>query len=212
MQNHLFFSLLILYHVIQYSQEGDKLPKKISISKDNILNTALEIVRENGIEFVSNREIAKRLNCSIRPIYYQFENSEELMEELKKLMIKYFYDFLTNNMNDEMPKYKQTGINYIKFAKEEKNLFKVLFMSKTNLSIGEFIDAADGNFNEVEKYINMSTSLVGKDLKSFHVKMWLFTHGIATLLASDAIVLGDKQISELLSSEFKALMLLEGEK
>ena len=66
--------------------------------------------------------------------------------------------------------------------------------------------------NEVEKYINMSTSLVGKDLKSFHVKMWLFTHGIATLLASDAIVLGDKQISELLSSEFKALMLLEGEK
>ncbi len=201
-----------MYHVIQYSWEGDKLPKKISISKDDILNTALEIVRENGIEFVSNREIAKRLNCSIRPIYYQFENSEKLMEELKKLMIKYFYDFLINNMNDEMPKYKQTGINYIKFAKEEKNLFKVLFMSKTNLSIGEFIDAADGNFNEVEKYINMSTSLVGKDLKSFHVKMWLFTHGIATLLASDAIVLGDKQISELLSSEFKALMLLEEEK
>lgn len=198
--------------MIQYSWEGDKLPKKISISKDDILNTALEIVREKGIDFVSNREIAKKLNCSIRPIYYQFENSEELMEELKKLMIKYFYDFLTNNMNDEMPKYKQTGINYIKFAKEEKNLFKVLFMSKTNLSIGEFIDAADGNFNEVEKYINMSTSLVGKDLKSFHVKMWLFTHGIATLLASDAIVLGDKQISELLSSEFKALMLLEGEK
>ena len=188
------------------------MPKKISISKDNILNTALEIVREKGIEFVSNREIAKKLNCSIRPIYYQFENSEELMGELKKNMIKYFYDFLTNNMNDEMPKYKQTGINYIKFAKEEKNLFKVLFMSKTNLSIGEFIDAADGNFNEVEKYINMSTSLVGKDLKSFHVKMWLFTHGIANLLESDAIVLGDKQISELLSSEFKALMLLEEEK
>ena len=56
------------------------MPKKISISKDNILNTALEIVREKGIEFVSNREIAKKLNCSIRPIYYQFENSEEQLE------------------------------------------------------------------------------------------------------------------------------------
>ena len=42
--------------------------------------------------------------------------------------------------------------------------------------------------------------------------MWLFTHGLATLLACDAIKLNDKQISELLSSEFKALMLLEEEK
>ena len=71
------------------------MPKNISISKDNILNTALEIVREKGIDAVSNREIAKKLNCSIRPIYYQFKNSEELMMELNKVMIKYFYDFLT---------------------------------------------------------------------------------------------------------------------
>lgn len=85
-------------------------------------------------------------------------------------------------------------------------------MSKTNLSINEFIDVADGNFNEVEKYINMSTSLVGKDLKSFHVKMWLFTHGIATLIASGAVNLTDEEISNLLSSEFKALMLLGAEK
>lgn len=198
--------------MIQYSQEGDILPKNISISKDNILNTALEIVREKGIDAVSNREIAKKLNCSIRPIYYQFKNSEELMRELNKMMIKYFYDFLTNNMNDEMPKYKQTGINYIKFAKEEKNLFKVLFMSKTNLSISEFIGAAEDNINNIFKLIKGSTKLNDEEIMSFHTKMWLFTHGLATLLACDAIKLNDKQISELLSCEFKALMLLEEEK
>ena len=179
------------------------MPKNISISKDNILNTALEIVREKGIDAVSNREIAKKLNCSIRPIYYQFKNSEELIKELNKVMIKYFY---------EMPKYKQTGINYIKFAKEEKNLFKVLFMSKTNLSISEFIGAAEDNINNIFKLIKGSTKLNDEDIMSFHTKMWLFTHGLATLLACDAIKLNDKQISELLSSEFKALMLLEEEK
>ena len=109
-------------------------------------------------------------------------------------MIKYFYDFITSNMNDKMPKYKQTGINYIKFAKEENNIFKVLFMSKTNLSIREFIDTADENFDEVEKYINMSTSLTGENLKSFHVKMWLFTHGLATLIACKAVNLTDEEI------------------
>ena len=175
------------------------MPKQVKISKDDILRAALEIVRNDGIERVSNREIAKKLNCSIRPIYYQFENSEELLNELNKKMIKYFYDFMT-------------GINYIKFAKEENNIFKVLFMSKTNLSISEFIDTADENFDEVEKYINMSTSLTGENLKSFHVKMWLFTHGLATLIACKAVNLTDEEISKLLSSEFKALVLLENNK
>ena len=188
------------------------MPKKITITKEMILKTAFTIARKKGLDGISNREIAKKLNCSIRPIYYQFKNVEELYKDLYIEIEKYFYKFLLDNMNDEMPKYKQTGINYIKFAKEEKNIFKVLFMSKTNLSINEFIDVADGNFNEVEKYINMSTSLVGKDLKSFHVKMWLFTHGIATLIASGAVNLTDEEISNLLSSEFKALMLLGAEK
>ena len=85
-------------------------------------------------------------------------------------------------------------------------------MSKTNLSISEFIDTADGNFAEVEKYINKSTSLYGKDLKSFHAKMWLFTHGLATLIASEAINLSEEEISNLLSSEFRALVLLEDQK
>lgn len=89
-----------------------------------ILNTAFEIVRENGMEKLNNREIAKRLNCSIRPIYYQFKNVEEMQEELYQKIEKFFYQFLLDNMVDDIPKYKQVGINYIKFAKKEKTFFK----------------------------------------------------------------------------------------
>ena len=67
------------------------MPTKIKISKEMILETAFEIVRKNGIEKLSNRELANKLNCSIRPIYYQFENSEELQKELYRKIEKYFY-------------------------------------------------------------------------------------------------------------------------
>ena len=53
-----------------------KIPTVTKISKDMILDTAFEIARTSGLDKVSNREIAKRLNCSIRPIYYQFKNVE----------------------------------------------------------------------------------------------------------------------------------------
>ena len=185
------------------------MPTKIKISKDMILNAAFDIVRDHGIEKLSNRELANKLKCSIRPIYYQFENVEELQKELYTKIEKYFYKFLLDNMNNEIPKYKQVGINYIKFAKKEKKLFQTLFMSEVGLTPNVFVSKEGDDYKEIEKFIKISTNLKGDDIKDFHTKMWIFCHGIATLVANNTISLTDSQIEKLLSYEFQALMLLE---
>lgn len=185
------------------------LSTKIKISKDMILDAAFEIVRKHGIEKLSNRELANKLKCSIRPIYYQFENSEEMKKELYKKIEKYFYKLLLNNMIDGIPKYKQIGINYIKFAKKEKKLFQALFMSEVGLTPNAFVSKAGEDFEEIEKLIKISTNLNNDDIRNFHTKMWIFCHGIATLVANNTVNLTDNQIQELLSYEFQALMLLE---
>lgn len=184
----------------------------LKITKDKILDSAFDIVRKEGIEVVSNRKIAENLNTSIRPIYYQFKNSNELNNELYRKMKRYFYRFVLNNINDEMPKYKQVGINYIKFAKEENNIFKALFMTDNPVILEDKSFSITEDYpelKEIESYIKISTKLSDKEVKTFHVKMWLFTHGIATLLSSKTLFLSDEQIKSLLSQEFQALMLLE---
>ena len=183
--------------------------KEVKITKDMILEAAFDIVREKGLEEVSNRSIAKRLECSIRPIYYQFNNSDELKKELYNKIEKYFYKYIMDNMIDNIPYYRQVGINYIKFAREEKNFFKILFMSKSDYLPEGFVSKSEDDFKEISKLIKMSIKLNDDDIKSFHIKMWMFTHGIATLLATDTVLLTEEQISNLLSSQFQALMLLE---
>ncbi len=183
--------------------------KNVTITKEMILASAFDIVREKGLEGISNRELAKKLNCSIRPIYYQFQNVEELYNELYVEIEKYFYKFLMDNMNDDMPKYKQVGINYIKFAKEEKEFFKILFMSEIDLGLNDFIAKDMEDFKELSKLIKISTNLNDEDIESFHIKMWIFSHGLATLVASSTINISDKQLKQLLSLEFQALMLLK---
>lgn len=177
------------------------------ITKEMILDTAFSIARREGLNSISNRRIAKELNSSIRPIYYQFKNTEELKLELWKKIDTYFYDYLLNNKLGNMPLYKQIGINYIRFSRDEKKLFKILFMSDNKLLPSDFI--LDTDYMKIKDIIRISTNLSDKDIKSFHLKMWLFTHGIATLSANDTILFTDKQISDLLSYEFQALMLLE---
>ena len=183
--------------------------KNVTITKEMILASAFDIVREKGLEVISNRELAKKLNCSIRPIYYQFQNVEELYNELYVEIEKYFYKFLMDNMNDDMPKYKQVGINYIKFAKEEKEFFKILFMSEVDLGLNDFIAKDMEDFKELSKLIKISTNLNDEDIESFHIKMWIFSHGLATLVASSTLNISDKQLKQLLSLEFQALMLLK---
>lgn len=190
-------------------KEGDMLPTTTKITKEMILNTAFEIAREKGFENISNRELAKKMNCSIRPIYYQFKNVEELNKELYKKIERYFYEFLMNNMIKDVPLYKQIGINYIKFAIAENNLFKFLFMTETKDEPSAFITTDEKGFEEVVKAIKISTKLSDKDIKSFHIKMWIFAHGIATLSATKSVKFTDEQIQDLLSQEFQALMLLK---
>lgn len=182
---------------------------KVRISKDMILDAAFEIVRQHGMEKLSNREIANKLKCSIRPIYYQFENVEEMQKELYLKIEQYFYKFILDNMVKEIPKYKQVGINYIKFARKEKKLFQTLFMSDTGLTPDAFVLKAGKDYKEIEKLIKISANLKEEDIKDFHTRMWIFCHGIATLVANDTIKLTDNQIQDLLSYEFQALMLLE---
>lgn len=185
------------------------MPTTIRITKEMILNAAFDITRNEGIEKLSNREIAKKMNCSIRPIYYQFKNSEELYKALYNKINSYFYDFIMKNIVDDIPHYKQIGINYIKFAQEETNLFKVLFMSPSRNLPNTFVETDKTGFAGVVAAIKLSTHLSDKAIKSFHTKMWIFVHGIATLTLSRSFKFTDEQIKDLLSQEFQALMLLE---
>lgn len=185
------------------------MPTNVRITKDMILDTAFDIARSGGLKDVSNREIASRLGCSIRPIYYQFKNTDELKGELYAKIEKYFYTYLMDNMRDDIPPYKQVGINYIRFAREESHLFRILFMSETNLLPMGFVTKDEDDFRELAKFIKFSTKLSDDDIKTFHVRMWLFAHGIASLVASNTVVFSDTQIEKLLSYEFQALMLLE---
>ena len=183
------------------------MPRNILISKEDILNAGFDITRKYGISKVSNRELAKYLNCSIRPIYYQFKNSDELFNELYKKIHNYFYSYILNNLNDKITKYKQVGLNYIKFAREEKNFYQVLFLNN-NCDLNTFNDDMDKSFDILKGFIKTSTKLSEEDINDFHFKMWTFCHGLATLLANNKVNLTDKQINILISQEFQALMLL----
>lgn len=190
-----------------YCFEGDIVPK-VKVTKDDILNISFDMVRINGIDNLNARRIAKELNCSVQPIFFNFSNMDDLKKSVLIKCCDYFYEFVSNLFDEEIPPYKQVGINYIKFAKEEPNLFKLLFMSDNDLSMIENNKSVD----IIKQYIGKALPLSDFDIDSFHLKMWIFTQGLATLVLNSNLKLTDEQISSLLTEEFIALSLYEKNK
>lgn len=174
------------------------------IQKKDIITCAFEILKKSGIEKVNARAIAKKLNCSVQPIFYQFKNMALLKEELLNYSLAYYQDFILN-FNKNSSRYKQVGLNYIKFATIEPNAFKFIFMGNYQIDINNF-GTFDRSYEIVEEILKENSNLTLETAKKIHVKMWMFTHGIACLIATNTCYFSKDYISELLTEEFEALI------
>lgn len=173
-------------------------------SKVDIIKAAFEILQEKGIEKVSARDIAKKLSISVQPIFYQFNSMDDLKRELLQYALNYYQKFLFEPRED-MPKYKAIGINYIRFAKENPNIFKFIFMGEYHIKIDNFA-YFDKSYEDAEIILKDQKNISEDQVKNFHLKMWIFTHGIACLVANNTCEFNEEQIKELLTDEFQTLV------
>ena len=70
---------------------------KLKFTKEIIVNAAYDILKEEGFENISARKIAKKLNCSTAPIYFNFETVEEVKKEVINLCEKKLNKYLYGN-------------------------------------------------------------------------------------------------------------------
>ncbi|MBR2902271.1 MAG: TetR/AcrR family transcriptional regulator, partial [Clostridia bacterium] len=54
------------------------MPRQIRISKEDIINTTVDIVRRSGDQAINARTIAAALNCSTQPIFSNFDTMDQL--------------------------------------------------------------------------------------------------------------------------------------
>ena len=105
------------------------MPPRLKITKEEIIKTALELARQEGKDALNARTLAAALGCSTQPIFSNFSSMEELEEAVMHSAYECYLDFLSKDAEaGKYPKYKAFGMAYIRFAKEERELFKMLFM------------------------------------------------------------------------------------
>lgn len=178
------------------------MPPLKKISKEDIIKAGYEIVEKTGMDSLNARDLAKKLNCSVQPIFSNFENMDSLKNDVLNYCYQQYIDYMKLSKD-----YKDTGIRYIRFAKIKPNVFKAIFTIPSDRNAMDCM-VNDESFTIIATNMSKLNNFTDEMIKDFHLKMWLFTQGIVSLILNHTCNFSDEDIELLLVEQYLALMNL----
>lgn len=185
------------------------MPPKPKFTKEEIVEAALTLVSANGIEALTARELSAYLGSSSRPIFTVFKNMEEVAQAVREAAMKRYDEFVERAL-DYTPAFKKYGLQMVLFSKQEPKLFQLLFMTENGFA-HSFVDV----FSNLGKTAKTCIEIIEHD---YHLEpdmamllfehAWIHNFGICVMCATGTCRFTDDEISEMLSDNFKGMMML----
>lgn len=184
------------------------MPPKCRFTREEIIQAALDLTAEKGVGALTARGLAQRLGSSAKPIFGLFANMEEVQQEVVKAANLRYQEYLRQDMSaGRYPPYKASGMAYIRFAREQKELFKLLFMRDRTHEEKAAGDELEALLGLIQKNMGLSRD----DAYRFHLEMWIYVHGIATMIATAYLEWDLDFISAALTDAYQGLRLRFGQ-
>lgn len=179
------------------------IPPKPKYTKEEIINAALDMVREKGADSLTARDLGAKLNTSARPIFTAFENMEDLKNAVTDAGVKMFKEY-SKNFTDYTPAFKQMGMQIISFATKEPKLFEFLFMHKNPEAVQGLKTVEDTCVDVISKDYGLGI----EQARILFEQVWIFTFGLAALSAMKVYEYTEEQISDMLTREFTGAVMM----
>lgn len=174
------------------------MPPKNKFTKEQIIKTAFEIAKEEGIDSITIRKIADNLGSSIAPIYVNFKD----VEELKEAVISKIYEIGNSILQEQNTGdvFLNIGIASVKFAKDYSVIFKDLIL-KNNGYLDNYDEQLGNNIIQEMKKDEDLKEFSEEELKTLLMKMQVFQAGLSIMATNEsfALKLTDEKIIEMLS-------------
>lgn len=152
------------------------MPPKAKVTKTDLIKAAAELIRKEGEEALNARAVAALLGVSTQPVFSNYKTMQELRLDAMDYVRECFDRYVQESMKEtKYPPYKASGMAYVRFAAEEKEWFKLLFMRNREGENPGFQSESD---LKILKLIQKNTGLSREEAELLHFEMWVCVHGL----------------------------------
>lgn len=184
------------------------MPPKAKFTREEIIEAAVRITERDGADALTARALAAELGSSARPVFTVFENMEEVQECVKSEAERIYARYIKRGLESELA-FKGVGESYITFAAEKPKLFQLLFMreARTVPDLHSVLGTLDKSYEKILQSIVDGYGVPAKTAESLYLHLWIYSHGVAVLLATRVCAFKSEEISEMLTQVFKSLLV-----
>ena len=192
--------------------EIQNMSAKAKVTREMIIDAAFAVARETGADNINARTVSERLNCSTQPVMYHFATIEELKRTVYTKADNYYSEYLMNIKTPQKSVMLGIGMNYIRFAIEEPNLFRFLFQSDffCGSTLLELIDVEE--LAPVLLAMQGALKIDMEQTKKVFLTVFMFAHGYASIIANNSLKYDEKLIESHLEQAYRGAILAAQEK
>lgn len=180
---------------------------KAKITREMVIDAAFEITRSMGIENVNARTVSEKLNCSTQPVMYHFARIEEMKRAVYEKADRFHSEYLMNITKPEEGIMLGIGLNYIRFAICEPNLFRFLFQSgyAVGNSLPDIVNSEE--LKPLLAVMSEAMEMTMEQTKEIFVTIAMFAHGYASIIANNSLEYDEKTAAAHLERAYRGAVL-----
>lgn len=183
------------------------MPPRAKFTKEQIINAALDLVRENGVDGLNARAVGNKLGTSSSPIFTVFSSMDDLKQAVFEQAREVYYSY-TSDWENYTPPAKRWAMQMVTFAKKEPKLFQLLFMQE-RVTIPLFDKSDIENTHKIPiKQWGENLNLNAEQSHTLFYNLWIFLYGICSMYALKVCTFTDEEVSEKIGSVFAGLLML----
>ena len=170
------------------------MPPRVKFTKEEIVEAALRVTREGGIDSLTARSLAAELGASTRPMFTYFETVDELKHEVHEAAKGIYKTYIERGLAEPVP-FLGVGQNTIRFAREEPELFRLLFLQKPDGADGGAAEALAFSQDLVRDSIMGIYKMDAYEADCYYRNLWLIAFSFCAMIAAGECPYTDEQLS-----------------
>lgn len=174
------------------------MPPSVKCTKEELVEAALRVTRERGIDAVTAREVARELGVSTRPIFTHYDSMDELRHDVYELAKGRYRTYIEEGLAAPIP-FLGVGQSYIRFAREEPELYRLLFLTRPGEAGGGAMEALALSQDLARPSIMRVYRMDAHEADCYFRDLWLVVFSFATMIVTDECPFTDEQMSAVLT-------------
>lgn len=169
---------------------------KNKFTKDEMVEAALQVVRARGIDGLTAKTIAEELGTSTRPIFTGFGSMDDVRQEVYAAAVRIYDSYTNAGLKEEIP-LLGAGKSYIQFAREEPELYRFLFLTRTP----EY--SAIRSMQHLQALVRPAVMniyhITAEEADLYFRNLWFVAHSLSTLIVTGDCTYSDQEIGRILT-------------